>query len=261
MVHIRCASASPPRSSSFATAPPPVRMSTTEDDESAALLKRLAGDGAAPPLRPADAPTLSAALSDAAATGSAEAVRLALERGAPVDAKSRYGQSALMVATREGYVDAVDVVAELLHHGADAGIRDVFGKTPLSTAAFCGHAAVVTELLANGAVVDMADASGNTPLMSAATLRTTSEAARCRSQRVRTRSWSSRSCLVAAPRSTPRTSKEELRWRTRLKGARWMPQQSYFGTARMSTAWTSVAALRCSKRRRRGAQAPCTSNW
>ena len=69
---------------------------------------------------------LFAPLHEAARHGHAELVRLLLERGARVNARSGTGRTALHLAAEEGHADVVRV---LVDSGADVSIRDGRGKT------------------------------------------------------------------------------------------------------------------------------------
>ena len=57
------------------------------------------------------------------------------------------------------------VVKILLNSGADVGVRDRGGKTPLHLASLSGHAAIVRHLLNKGAVIDAKDDMDDTPLL------------------------------------------------------------------------------------------------
>ena len=89
----------------------------------------------------------------AAAHGDAARVAWLLARGAPRDARSDEGWTALRQASSKGHTDAVRT---LLAAGANANIMCIFGGTPLMEAAEYGHADVVCALLAAGANVKAA---------------------------------------------------------------------------------------------------------
>lgn len=78
-------------------------------------------------------------------------VRVLLEAGADVNAKDRYGQSALLWGASSGSVDVVQV---LLDNGASIDSQDNFQHTPLYDASYYGHEKVVKMLLVKGANVD-----------------------------------------------------------------------------------------------------------
>ena len=108
-------------------------------DDDPGAIDAVAGDGFRP-------------LQLAAFFGQSEAVRLLVERGAPVDAVSGNdaGLRALhsAVAGRHG-----EIVALLLDAGADPGPRQAGGFTPLMGAALHGDEMIVAALLAAGADV------------------------------------------------------------------------------------------------------------
>lgn len=71
-------------------------------------------------------------LFEAVRKGDAPAVTALLDKGADVNAKFRYGQTALFKAIERGHTDVVKV---LLDRGADLTVKDTFyGSTPRSTA-------------------------------------------------------------------------------------------------------------------------------
>jgi len=72
----------------------------------------------------------------------------------------KYGQTPLCIAAGKGHVQ---VVHELLNHGASVDSADHYGWTPLPVAA-AGNIQVVQELLNHGASVDFADHYSWTPL-------------------------------------------------------------------------------------------------
>lgn len=86
---------------------------------------------------------------EAARKGDAVAVKSLLDRGAEVNAKFRYGATALSYAADKGHLEVVKI---LLERGADVNVRDTFYKTtPLMWAVFKGHTAIVQALLDKGA--------------------------------------------------------------------------------------------------------------
>jgi hypothetical protein len=107
---------------------------------------------------------------DAARRGDVAAVRAALDKGAPVDATWRYGQTALFIAAGRGHTD---VVRLLLERGAKADVKDSFyGMTALGGAAEKGNTEIVTMLLDKGApgaeqLLLMAAGTGKAPLVKA----------------------------------------------------------------------------------------------
>jgi len=104
----------------------------------------------------------------AARAGDLRIVRPLLDAGADVDACSQSGMSPLGEASGAG---KADVVAELLHRGANAdGKCTVGSEFPLRIAA---NAAVARELIRAGASIDKSDRNGGTALYSAAEWRRT----------------------------------------------------------------------------------------
>jgi outer membrane protein assembly factor BamB/ankyrin repeat protein len=85
----------------------------------------------------------------AARKGDAQAVKALLAKGAEVNAKTRYGATALSYAADRGYLEVVKILVE---HGADVNVKDTFyGAPALTWAAYNGHAEVVKFLLEKGA--------------------------------------------------------------------------------------------------------------
>src|SRR6516164_10346526 len=73
------------------------------------------------------------------------AVKMLLEKGADVNAKTSYGVTALSFAADRG---SLEVVKILLEHGADVNATDTFyHETILARAASQGHAEIVKLLL------------------------------------------------------------------------------------------------------------------
>lgn len=85
---------------------------------------------------------------DAVARGDAAAVRALLGSGASVDARDRYGQTALMLAAHAGQRD---LAALLVEHGAALDRTAKFGLTALMLAVVAGHADVARLLARAGA--------------------------------------------------------------------------------------------------------------
>ena len=84
-------------------------------------------------------------LYEAVRKGDVAAVTAALDRGADVNAKFRYGATALFKAAERGHVDVVKV---LLDRGADVKVKDTFyGATATSWALDHSHVDVVKLLL------------------------------------------------------------------------------------------------------------------
>jgi hypothetical protein len=86
---------------------------------------------------------------EAARKGDAVTVKALLDRGADVNARFRYGATALSYAADKGHVEVVKI---LLERGADVNVRDTFYQTtPLEWATSKGHAAIIKALLGKGA--------------------------------------------------------------------------------------------------------------
>jgi ankyrin repeat protein len=85
----------------------------------------------------------------AARKGDAAAVKALLDKGVNVNAKTRYGATALSYACDRGNVELIKL---LLERGADVNVRDTFyGEVPLGWALSKGNAEVVKLLLDKGA--------------------------------------------------------------------------------------------------------------
>lgn len=97
----------------------------------------------------AAAQDLNQQLWDAARAGDAASVKALLAKGADVNAKFRYGATALSYASDKGHLEVVKV---LLDNQADVNVKDTFyGATPLVWAAQKGHTGIVVALLDKGA--------------------------------------------------------------------------------------------------------------
>ena len=100
------------------------------------------------------------------AAADAAKVRLLVERGADVKIVSESGRTALLLAAMSD--QSAETVRLLLQRGADARIIDREQTSTLVAAAFGNDADTVRQLIAAGAPVNAATVGGNTPLMSAA---------------------------------------------------------------------------------------------
>lgn len=81
-----------------------------------------------------------------------------------VNAKNRYGVTALIDASYRGHKEQVEW---LIIEGADLNARDNQGDTALMNAAIKGHSEIVELLIVNGADVHAKDNAGNTALIDA----------------------------------------------------------------------------------------------
>ncbi|MCA1567480.1 MAG: ankyrin repeat domain-containing protein [Acidobacteria bacterium] len=103
----------------------------------------------AAPLAAFAAQDQSEQLFDAARKGDVAAVRVLLDRGADVNAKFRYGATALSYAADRGHLEVVKL---LIERKADLNVKDTFyGATPIIWAAQKGYEKIVEVLLAGGA--------------------------------------------------------------------------------------------------------------
>jgi len=100
----------------------------------------------------------------AAQTGSVEAAKALITRGASVDAINNAGNTPLFLAAREGYLP---MLRELLTSGANVMISNSLGGTPLHAAASGGSIESVKILILSGADVKAQTQSGATSLVSA----------------------------------------------------------------------------------------------
>jgi hypothetical protein len=84
---------------------------------------------------------------------------------ADVNAKNKYGVTALIDASFRGQKEVVEL---LIVEGADLDAQDNKGDTALMNAAIKGHREIAELLVTNGADVDIQDNSGNTALIDSA---------------------------------------------------------------------------------------------
>ena len=94
--------------------------------------------------------------------GNKEIVKLLLDAGAEINAQDNYGATALLKAAWRGADKAVKV---LLDAGADLDTRGFFGMTALMFAAEEGHTEIVKMLLDAGADMEVKNNDGFTALM------------------------------------------------------------------------------------------------
>ncbi len=90
---------------------------------------------------------MNAAWEDAVKRGDAGRVRELLGRGEEVDARDRYGQTALMLAAHAGHREVVEA---LVAHGANLNISAKYGLSALMLAVVAGHADVAHVLAKAG---------------------------------------------------------------------------------------------------------------
>jgi ankyrin repeat protein len=102
----------------------------------------------AAPAQDAAGQQLNEQLYEAVRRGDAAEVKALLDKGADVNAKYRYGATALFKAAERGHAE---VVRLLLERGADVNAKDTFyGATAMTWALDNGHVEVVRALVAKG---------------------------------------------------------------------------------------------------------------
>ena len=102
----------------------------------------------------ADAITANGLLHYCAYLDLANAIKLLLNRGAPLNALNKNSETALHAAAANNCLAACQV---LLEFGADVGARNNSGSTALMCAAACGHPEAVSLLLMQGAATGLQD--------------------------------------------------------------------------------------------------------
>ncbi len=102
------------------------------------------------PAKPAVNPELNDAILDAAKKGDLAAVQSLLAKGADVNAKTRYSQTPLMLASDRGHLE---IARALIAAGADLNVVDTFYKnfTALTAAVQKNHTEIAKLLLEKGA--------------------------------------------------------------------------------------------------------------
>ncbi|HEV2861586.1 MAG TPA: ankyrin repeat domain-containing protein [Pyrinomonadaceae bacterium] len=104
---------------------------------------------AAPAAAQTPAPSLNDQLYEAARKGDPAEVKALLDRGADVNAKFRYGATALFKAAERGHTEVVKL---LIERGADVNVKDTFyGATAMTWALDKGHVGVIRAILAKSA--------------------------------------------------------------------------------------------------------------
>lgn len=91
---------------------------------------------------------MDAAWERAVTRGDVEAVRQLLRSGADVDARDRYGQTALMLVAHRGHREMVET---LVGSGADLNVTAKYNLSALMLAIVAGHAAIARLLARAGA--------------------------------------------------------------------------------------------------------------
>ncbi len=133
------------------------------------------GSAQAPAVQAAPAPTsplspLSEELWAAARAGDAARVTAALDKGADVNARTRYGATALTFAADRGHLEIVKL---LISRGADVNVQDTFYQMrAIDMAMMNNHVSVVTLLLERGSkgaagLLPMAIQRGNVAVVTA----------------------------------------------------------------------------------------------
>src|SRR5215204_814298 len=144
-----------------------MNMTLTRTTLSALLALALALSAAAQDPKQA----LNEQLYEAARKGDPAEVRAVLDKGADVNAKFRYGATALFKAAERGHTEVVKL---LIERGADVTVKDTFyGATAISWALQKGHTGVILAILSRSAeeagdVLQTGVSSGNAELVTAA---------------------------------------------------------------------------------------------
>ncbi|MDR3629355.1 MAG: ankyrin repeat domain-containing protein [Desulfocapsaceae bacterium] len=100
----------------------------------------------------------------AVSIGNSNTVNALLAEGVDVNAKTRFSETALILASQNGHKYIVEM---LLNRGADVNAQELGGDTALIMASRCGHKDIVEMLLDRGADVNAKANGGETALMAA----------------------------------------------------------------------------------------------
>ncbi|MGQ0523787.1 MAG: ankyrin repeat domain-containing protein [Betaproteobacteria bacterium] len=84
----------------------------------------------------------------AAKSGDVEAARSLLDLGLDINARDRYGQTALMLAAHHGHGAVVEM---LIGHGADLDVTAKYSLSALMLAVIAGHTEIARKLVRAGA--------------------------------------------------------------------------------------------------------------
>lgn len=101
----------------------------------------------------------------AAANNDADQIARLLFDGAPVDARNRRGETALLVAT---HANALSAAQALIAAGADVNAKDMISDSPYLYAGARGHQEILLLTLAHGADLTSTNRYGGTALIPAA---------------------------------------------------------------------------------------------
>ncbi len=105
----------------------------------------------------------STALWLAATAGRGDLVDFLLRHGAELEIRDHDGRTVLMFVTKLGFFD--DMVVRLLAHGAEVNAQDAEGRTALMYAAHSARRSVIDTLIDGGAEINLQDVRGRTALM------------------------------------------------------------------------------------------------
>jgi ankyrin repeat protein len=94
-------------------------------------------------------------------------VNMLLKRGADVEAKDKFGDTALIIASIKGKTEHIEIVGMLLDKKADVNVKNKRDKTALIAASGMGHTKIVKILLKKGADVNVVNKNGSTALQMA----------------------------------------------------------------------------------------------